>query len=118
MKDDLVEVQFLNEEDKRAYINTITALGLISGKWKTMIIWQICSGEVRFNELRRLIPKASQKMLSQHLKELEKAGLINRTVYPETPPRVEYSLTELGRELEVVYEALGILGEKYLNKKK
>ncbi|WP_316843069.1 winged helix-turn-helix transcriptional regulator [Propionispora hippei] len=113
MREELEEVQFLNQEDVEDYINTVTALQVIQGKWKTLIIWQICSGQVRFNELRRMIPKASQKMLSQHLRELEQAGVIQRKVYPENPPKVEYSLTELGHTLEPVFEKLREWGELY-----
>jgi len=113
MKEELFETQFLNKDDAEEYISMVTALQVISGKWKALIIWQICTGHVRFNELRRLIPKASQKMLSQHLRELERDGLINRRVYPETPPKVEYSLTELGQTLAPVFDMLGIWGSLY-----
>lgn len=113
MRVELTEAQFLNQEDVEDYINTVTALQVIQGKWKTLIIWQICSGQVRFNELRRMIPKASQKMLSQHLRELEQDGVIQRRVYPENPPKVEYSLTALGHTLEPVFDKLREWGDRY-----
>jgi DNA-binding HxlR family transcriptional regulator len=88
------------------YANVAATLKVIEGKWKALLIWVICEGHVRFNELRRLIPEISQKMLAQQLKELEQEGLIYREVYPETPPKVEYSLTEYGRTMEPVFEAM------------
>lgn len=97
--------------DAQAYEDVAAALKVIGGKWKALLLWKICDGKVRFNELRRLIPDASQKMLSQHLKELERDRLIHREVFPETPPRVEYSLTEYGRSLEPVFAALGEWGK-------
>ncbi|MFI1003227.1 winged helix-turn-helix transcriptional regulator [Streptomyces galbus] len=84
------------------------ALDVVSGKWKGLILWELHShGVRRFAELRRGLPGVSEKMLTQHLREMEQDGLVTRTVYAEVPPRVEYSLTEEGRTLN---EALGSLG--------
>ncbi|GHD49829.1 winged helix-turn-helix transcriptional regulator [Streptomyces galbus] len=84
------------------------ALDVVSGKWKGLILWELQThGVRRFAELRRGVPGVSEKMLTQHLREMEQDGLVTRTVYAEVPPRVEYSLTEEGRTLN---EALGSLG--------
>lgn len=85
------------------------ALDVVSGKWKGLVLWELHShGVRRFAELRRGLPGVSEKMLTQHLREMEADGLIHRTVYAEVPPRVEYTLTEVGTSLN---QALGPLGE-------
>ncbi|MBQ1051242.1 helix-turn-helix transcriptional regulator [Micromonospora sp. C51] len=85
------------------------AMDVVSGKWKSLILWELDNhGTRRFGELRRGLPGVSEKMLIQHLRELEQDGLVHREVYREVPPKVEYSLTEHGRSLN---EALGPLGE-------
>ncbi|MER5810010.1 helix-turn-helix domain-containing protein [Streptomyces sp. NPDC002033] len=84
------------------------ALDVVSGKWKGLILWELDAHRVRrFAELRRALPGVSEKMLTQHLREMEADGLVLRKVYAEVPPRVEYSLTEDGRMLN---QALGPLG--------
>jgi len=72
----------------------------IGGRWKPVILYYLMGGTRRFGEFRRLAPAISQRMLTQHLRELERDGLVHREVYREVPPRVEYSLTERGRTLE------------------
>lgn len=85
------------------------ALDVVSGKWKGLILWELNAHHVRrFAALRRGLPGVSEKMLTQHLREMEEDGLIHRKVYAEVPPRVEYSLTEHGRTL---HQALRPLGE-------
>ncbi|MGW1871561.1 winged helix-turn-helix transcriptional regulator [Streptomyces mauvecolor] len=85
------------------------ALDVVSGKWKGLILWELdAHGVRRFAQLRRGMPGVSEKMLTQHLREMEEDGLVHRKVYPEVPPRVEYSLTEHGRTLN---RALGPLGD-------
>lgn len=106
MKEEDVETECLTEQEDDGYLSVAATIRVIGGKWKVLLIWQICGGHIRFNELRRLIPDVSQKMLSQHLRELEQDGLIIRHVYPETPPKVEYSLTEYGHTLEPIFESL------------
>ncbi|MDX2677292.1 winged helix-turn-helix transcriptional regulator [Streptomyces sp. NY05-11A] len=84
------------------------ALDVVSGKWKGLILWELDAHRVRrFSELRRGLPGVSEKMLTQHLREMEEDGLVHREVYAEVPPRVEYSLTEHGHTLN---QALGPLG--------
>jgi DNA-binding HxlR family transcriptional regulator len=78
---------------------------IIGGKWKSMILYALASeGVVRFNQLKKLVAGISQKMLTQQLRELERDGLITRVIYPEIPPRVEYSMTKLGMSLGPIYQ--------------
>jgi DNA-binding HxlR family transcriptional regulator len=84
------------------------AMDVVSGKWKSLILWELDHGKKRFGELRRGLPGVSEKMLSQQIREMEEDGLVSRQVFPEVPPRVEYSLTEEGRSLNA---ALGPLGD-------
>ncbi|MGW5532024.1 winged helix-turn-helix transcriptional regulator [Streptomyces xanthochromogenes] len=85
------------------------ALDVVSGKWKALILWELNAHTVRrFAQLRRGLPGVSEKMLTQHLREMEADGLVRRTVYAEVPPKVEYSLTERGHTLN---QALGPLGD-------
>jgi DNA-binding HxlR family transcriptional regulator len=83
---------------------TIDVLG---GRWKAPIVWHLLrSGTLRFGELRRTMPGVTQKMLTQHLRELESDGVVSRKVYAEVPPKVEYSLTQRGKTLKPVIEAM------------
>ena len=83
------------------------ALRTLEGRWKLTILFHLFDGKVlRFSELERAIPEVSQKMLSQQLRQLESDGLIQRKVYPEVPPRVEYSLTPWGQQLCPALDAL------------
>ena len=89
-------------------------LDLIDGKWKAVILYHLVNDTVRFNELRRRLSRITQRMLTRQLRELEADGLIHREIYAEVPPRVEYSLTTLGRSLEPVVRALWTWGNQYL----
>lgn len=95
-----------DEEDIDCYIHVSTTIQAIGGRWKMLILWHLEEGERRYNELRRLIPGVSQKMLSQQLKELEQDGLIERKVFPETPPRVEYAMTPYGKTLRPIFDIM------------
>ena len=90
-----------------------TTLTLISSKWKVLIVRDLLAGTKRFGELQRSVGNVSQKVLTAQLREREEDGLVDRKVYPEVPPRVEYSLTELGRSLEPVLSAMWNWGEEY-----
>ncbi len=91
-----------------------TTLDLIGGKYKSLILWHLSDGTLRFSELRSRIKKATPKMLTQQLRELESQDLIHREVYPVIPPRVEYSLTETGRSLLPILVAMRNWGADYL----
>jgi DNA-binding HxlR family transcriptional regulator len=84
--DFLISQPGYNEEDIDCVVNIWTTLDVIGGKWKLLILWHVHLSAKRYNELRRLIPDISQKMLTQHLREMEDDGIVNRTVYPEKPP--------------------------------
>ncbi len=90
-------------------------IDLIGGKYKAVILWHLIEDKKRFSELKRLIPKATEKMLTQQLRDLEHDNLINRTVYPVVPPKVEYSLSDFGRTIIPVLSAMCSWGEDYLN---
>ena len=87
------------------------AIGLIDGKWKSVILFHLLGGTLRFNELRRQIPGVTQRMLTNQLRELEQDGLVDRKVYAQVPPKVEYSLSPLGRSMEPVLLALKTWGD-------
>jgi len=89
-------------------------LDLIDGKWKGVILFHLMAGAVRFNELRRRLGAITQRMLTRQLRELEESGLIVRTVYPQVPPKVEYTLSEDGRSLAPVIAALHDWGTGWL----
>jgi len=91
------------------------ALNLIDGKWKIVILYKLLRGTLRFNELRRLVPGVTQRMLTHQLRELEADGLIVRVVYAQVPPRVEYSLSARGQSLEPVLMALKHWGDTNLS---
>ncbi len=87
---------------------------LIGGKYKAVILWHLMTQTLRYSEIHKRIPKATDKMLTQQLRELEKDGLINRTVYPVVPPKTEYSLTDFGQTLAPILDAMCDWGTDYL----
>ena len=92
-------------------------LELIGGKYKALILWRLSEGKLRFSELRKAITTATPKMLTQQLRELEENALIHREVYPVIPPKVEYSLTEVGKSLMPILVAMRDWGAGYLRGK-
>ena len=90
-----------------------TTLMLISDKWKGLFLRDLLPGTKRFGELKKSIGHVSQKVLTAQLRQMEESGLLTRTVYPEVPPRVEYTLTELGCSLKPVLDAMWDWGEEY-----
>lgn len=91
-----------------------TAVDAIDGKWKVFILWHLQNGPMRNSELLKAIPGISQKMLTQKLRDLEKQKIVERTVYPEIPPRVEYSMTRAGQKLKPILMMLEQWGEDFL----
>lgn len=90
-----------------------TTLLLISDKWKSLILRDLLNGTMRFSELRRSVGNVSQKVLTANLRQMERDGLVHREVYPEVPPRVEYSLTQTGQSLKPVIDAMRDWGKQY-----
>ena len=93
-----------------------TTLTLISDKWKVLILRDLLPGTKRFGELRKSIGHVSQKVLTAQLRQMEQSGLVNRKVYAEVPPKVEYSLTDVGYSLKPILDAMWTWGEGYQKK--
>lgn len=90
------------------------ALKFVGGKYKAIILYHLFQKTLRFSQLRRLIPKATQKVLTQQLRELESDGVIHREVYPVVPPKTEYSITEFGKKLYPIISAMSDFGKDFL----
>ncbi|MFB5674855.1 winged helix-turn-helix transcriptional regulator [Paenibacillus terreus] len=93
-------------------------VSVVGGKWKAVILWRLANGTKRFNELQRSISQITRKMLTEQLRELERDNLIIRDVYPEVPPKVEYSLSDYGRTFIPVMQAMAQWGLVHLEKTK
>ena len=91
-----------------------TTLRLIGGKYKSLILWHLLNGALRHGELQKLIPQATPKMLTQQLRELEADNLLHREVFPIVPPKVEYSLTNFGKSLKPILNAMYDWGAEYM----
>lgn len=104
-------------EDTGLHCPVDATLHLIGGKYKALILWHLLSGPLRHGELQRLIPKATPKMLTQQLRELEADELLTRKVFPVVPPKVEYSLTERGASLKPILSAMYQWGAGYMAEK-
>ena len=102
----------LTKEEMRA-CPVATTVALIGSKWKLLIMRNLLSRPWGFNELKKDLEGISQKVLTDSLRSMEADGLLTRTVYPEVPPRVEYTLTELGYSLRPILEAMRVWGEDY-----
>ena len=95
-----------------------TALMMMGDRWKVLIVRELLTGTKRFGELRKGLAGISQKTLTEHLRVMEEHGLVNRKVYAEVPPRVEYSLTDCGKSLKPIHDAMWKWGEKFQEKRK
>lgn len=103
------------EDESKKYICPVSAIqNMLMGKWKISIIWILSRKTVRFNELQRLMPNVSRGVLTQQLKELEHFKIVHREAYNEVPPRVEYSLTELGQSFIPVMTSIMEWGVDYV----
>jgi len=103
---------------EKSYCPIDTFINVVKGKRKATIILHLSQGTKRYNELVKLLPDISERMLSKQLKELESAGLIIRTVFPEVPPKVEYSLSELGKEIHPILKGMykgGVIFENLID---
>ena len=92
------------------------SLDKIGGKWKPLVLWHLHTQTRRFGELKRIIPTVTEKMLTETLRQLERDGIVHREVYRQVPPKVEYSLTRNGRELEGLLQELCLWGKRYASK--
>lgn len=97
-------------EGKEYHCAVDVAMSYLGGKWKAVILWYLRKGPQRFGELKKLIPGITEKMLSMQLRQLEKDGIVDRKIYAEVPPRVEYSLTEMGKNMLPMLEKIGEWG--------
>ncbi|WP_419774278.1 winged helix-turn-helix transcriptional regulator [Halarcobacter sp.] len=93
-----------------------TALDVLAGKWKILILWYLRRDTLRFSELQKMLPRTTEKMLIQKLRELEKDNIVHREVYPVVPPKVEYSLTPYGESLKPILKQLYLWGEIHKEK--
>ncbi|USK35030.1 helix-turn-helix transcriptional regulator [Bacillus sp. F19] len=101
---------------KKYNIPVEATLEIIGGKWKCVILCHLTHGKKRTNELKRLMPNITQKMLTQQLRELEGDGVINRIVHQQIPPKVEYELSEYGWSLQTILDSLCAWGEGHITK--
>ncbi|MBC1400480.1 winged helix-turn-helix transcriptional regulator [Listeria booriae] len=95
-----------------------TTQRVLTGKWSIVVLYQLSTGTKRFNELQRLIPGITQTILTKQLRQLENDMLINRKIYAEVPPRVEYSLSDLGEKFKSVLEQIEVFGLEYISELK
>lgn len=115
-KDSKIHLDITAEKRQKleSYHCTIEAgIAMIGGKYKVMILYYLMQGALRYNQIAKALPKATPKMLSQQLKELESDGIIKRTLYPVVPPKTEYNLTPLGEALKPVIESLCAWSQYY-----
>ncbi|BDR57092.1 winged helix-turn-helix transcriptional regulator [Xylocopilactobacillus apis] len=91
-----------------------TTVDLIGNKWKLLILRELLKGTCRFNQLNRAIDGISQKVLTENLRQMENDGIVNRIVYAQVPPKVEYSLSDLGNSLRPIIDAMSDWGTNYL----
>ncbi|TVX82721.1 winged helix-turn-helix transcriptional regulator [Peribacillus simplex] len=103
-------------QKKKYNISVEATLEVLGGKWKCVILCHLTHGKKRTSELKRLMPNITQKMLTQQLRELEQDGVINRIVYNQVPPKVEYELSEYGQSLESILTALCTWGENHITR--
>lgn len=106
----------MQEDQSEGTIFVQATLKVLGGKWKILILWHLKDKPRRFSELKRLIPEITEKMLIQQLRELEKDEIVNRKVYSDVPPKVEYSFTDYGRSLEPALKVLCQWGEEHLKR--
>ena len=104
----------MDSDCNKANCPVVATLNMIGGKYKALILWHLVDDTRRFGELRRLISGATQKMLTQQLRELEEDNLLIRTVYPVVPPKVEYQLSDLGKSIKPILDAMCKWGTDYM----
>jgi DNA-binding HxlR family transcriptional regulator len=118
MQEHLEEKKRLTFRDKQYKCGIDLTLAIIGGKWKASILWHLARQTMRFSELQRQFSDTTRKMLTQQLRELERDGLVHREVYPQVPPKVEYSLTAKGRTITPLLDSMCEWGTDYGEKKR
>ena len=113
-KPDQTDSSSLVYREKEYTCGIDVTLAVVGGKWKASILWHLALETMRFSELQRQFSETTRKMLTQQLRELEADGLVHREVYPQVPPKVEYSLTEKGRSISPILEQMCDWGREYL----
>jgi DNA-binding HxlR family transcriptional regulator len=108
-----LSTQNVNREKLHEFCGAMYALDILTGKWKLYILYKLEHSDLRFKELKELIPGITERMLTLHLQEMEKDGLITRTIYPQVPPRVEYSLTDSAIQLMPFWSQLQKWGNEH-----
>lgn len=108
------KIKELEEDIEKCPVET--ALDVLAGKWKILILWYLRRDTLRFSELQKMLPRTTEKMLIQKLRELEKDNIVHREVYPVVPPKVEYSLTPYGESLKPILKQLYLWGEVHKKK--
>ncbi|MPN01976.1 hypothetical protein SDC9_149189 [bioreactor metagenome] len=103
-----------NKKELFGVCHFVTSQKVLTGKWSLLIMYHLSEGPVRFNELQRRLPNLTQATLSKQLKALESDGLVIRKEYPQIPPKVEYSMSEIGFKFKIVLESLAIWGNEYI----
>ena len=106
------ELMMFREKEYKCGIDV--TLALVGGKWKASILWHLAQGTMRFSDLQRQFADTTRKMLTQQLRELEADGLVHREVYPQVPPKVEYSLTEKGKTIFPILDLMCEWGRGYM----
>lgn len=105
-------------DNKPDHCRVATTMDMIIGKWKIAIMLNLIHyGTMRFSELQHVMPGVTQKVLTSHLRDLEHEGIVERVVYPQVPPKVEYSMTEYGKSLQTILEMMHEWGEAHLQRK-
>lgn len=104
----------LSQEELFGKCPYVTIQKILSGKWPLMILHFLSEKTLRFNELQKLMPDITQSTLTKQLRSLEEYGIIKRTVYPQIPPKVEYELSDIGKEFNEAMNSLKLWGEKYI----
>ncbi|EKN71738.1 HxlR family transcriptional regulator [Neobacillus bataviensis LMG 21833] len=105
-------------DNKPDHCRVATTMEMIIGKWKIAIMLNLVHyGTMRFSELQHVMPGVTQKVLTSHLRDLEQEGIVERVVYPQVPPKVEYSMTEYGKSLQTILEMMHDWGEAHIQRK-
>jgi DNA-binding HxlR family transcriptional regulator len=110
----IYEVKKLLTKEELPFCPVATTVDLIGNKWKLLIMRELLTGTKRFNEMHRLVDGISQKVLTENLRKMESDGIVKREVFPEVPPRVEYSLTDLGDSLRPIINSMSDWGTDYI----